>query len=66
MGGAYSTYGVGRGVYGGLVGKLRERDHIKDPIVDGMIILRMAFKNWDVETWTGLSWLRIGTGGGNL
>jgi hypothetical protein len=30
------------------------------------IILRWIFRKWDVAVWTGSSWLRIGTGGGNL
>jgi hypothetical protein len=34
--------------------------------VDGRMILRFIFKKWDWETWTGLIWLRIGTGGGLL
>jgi hypothetical protein len=34
--------------------------------VDGRIILRWIFSNWDVRVWTGSSWLRIGTGGGYL
>jgi hypothetical protein len=33
--------------------------------VDGRIILKLIFKKWD-GAWTGLSWLRIGTGGGLL
>jgi hypothetical protein len=37
-----------------------------DPDLDGKIILRWIFKKWDVEVWTGSSWLRIGTGGGEL
>jgi hypothetical protein len=41
-----------------------ERDHWRDPGVDGMIILRWIFGKWDVGVWTGLSWLRIETGGG--
>ena len=45
---------------------LRERDHLGDPGVDGRIILRWKFRKWDVGVWTGLSWLRIGTGGGHL
>jgi hypothetical protein len=28
-----------------------------------MIILKWIFKKWD-EAWTGLIWLRVGTGGG--
>jgi len=64
MGGACSTYG-GRGeVYTGFWwGNLRERDHLEDPGVDGRIILKTVFKKWDVEAWTGLTWLRRRTGG---
>jgi len=47
-------------------GNLEERDHLEDPDVDGRIILRWIFRKWDVGIWTGLSWLRIGTGGGHL
>ena len=45
---------------------LRERDHLGDPGIDGRIILRSIFSKWDVEVWTSLSWLRMGTGGGRL
>jgi hypothetical protein len=44
----------------------RDRDHLEDPGVDGRIILRWIFRKWDVEVWTGLIWLRTGTGGGHL
>jgi hypothetical protein len=44
---------------------LRVRDHLGDPGVDGRIILRWIFRKWDMGIWTGSSWLRIGTGGGN-
>jgi hypothetical protein len=47
-------------------GNLRDRDHLKDPGVDGRIILRWIFRKCDVGVWTGLSWVRIGTGGGHL
>ena len=47
-------------------GNLRERDHLGDPRVDGMIIVRWFFKKWDVGVRSGSSWLRIGTGGGYL
>jgi len=36
------------------------------PGADGRIILRWIFRKWDVGVWTGLSWLRIKTGGGHL
>jgi hypothetical protein len=38
------------------LGKLRRRCRI---------ILKWIFEKWD-ESWTGLIWLRIGTGGGLL
>jgi hypothetical protein len=44
---------------------LRETDHWGDPGVDGKIILRWIFRKWDVGVWTGLNWLRTGTGGGH-
>jgi hypothetical protein len=45
---------------------LRERDHWGDPGVYGKIILKWIFRKWDMGVWTGLSWLRIDTGGGHL
>jgi hypothetical protein len=45
---------------------LRERDHWGDPGIDGRIILRRIMRKWDVGIWTGLSWLRIETDGGQL
>ena len=47
-------------------GNLSERDHLKDPGLDGRIILIWIFRKWDVRVWTGSVWLRIGTGGGIL
>jgi len=41
---------------------LRERE----PGVDGRIILRWSFRNWDLGVWTGPRWFRIETGGGHL
>ena len=51
--------GEKRGVYRGFAGETEK----EDPGVDGRIILRWIFRKWDVGTWTGSSWLRIGTGG---
>jgi hypothetical protein len=47
-------------------GELREGNHLEDPGVDGRIIFNWIFKKWDGGAWTGLIWLRIGTGGGLL
>jgi hypothetical protein len=56
----------GRGAYRILVGRPEGRNHLEDPGVDGRIILKWIFKKWDGAAWTGLIWLRIGTGGGLL
>jgi len=56
----------GREVHRVLVGNLRERDHWGDPDADGRIILRWIFRKREGVVRTGLSWLRIGTGGGHL
>jgi hypothetical protein len=47
-------------------GKLKERDHLEDSGINGMIILRWIFKNWYVGAWAGFIWSVIGTGGGHL
>jgi hypothetical protein len=58
--------GESRGVYMVLVGKPEGKNHLADPGTDGRIILRWIVMKRDVGAWTGLSWLRIGTGGGHL
>jgi hypothetical protein len=65
VGGACSTYEERRGVFRVLEGGLREGDHLGDPGIGGRIPLRWIFKEWD-GAWTGLIWLRIGTGAGRL
>jgi len=63
VGGACSTYGGEERFWWG---SMRERVHFEDPGLDGKIILRWIFRKWDVGVWTGLIWLRIGTGSGHL
>jgi hypothetical protein len=60
--------GRGRGEVGTEFwwGNLRERGHLEDPGLDGRIILRWIFREWDVGVRTGSSWLKIGTGGGHV
>jgi len=48
-----------------LVGKPEGKNQLEDPGVDGRIILRSIFWKWE-GVWTGSSWLRVGTGGGQL
>jgi hypothetical protein len=49
MGRACSMYGgEGRHLQGfGGEGNLRERDHLEDPGIEGRVILRCIFRNWD-------------------
>ena len=47
-GGACSVYGGGERHVQGFGGEnLRERGHLGDPGVDGMIVLRWIFRKWD-------------------
>jgi hypothetical protein len=39
------------------LGKPQEKNLLEDPGVDGRIILRLIFRECDVEAWTALSWL---------
>jgi hypothetical protein len=47
-------------------GNPREGDHWGDPDIDGRIILRWIFRQWEEVVGTGWSLVRIGTGGGHL
>jgi hypothetical protein len=53
-------------MYRDSVGKPEGNRLMGDSGVHGMIILRWIFKKWELGVWTGLSWLRIQTGGGHL
>ena len=48
------------------MGNRRERDHLRDPGIDGRIMFRWIFREWDVRARTEFIWLRKGTGGGHL
>jgi hypothetical protein len=45
---------------------MMERDHWRDPDVDGRIILTRIFRKGNEELWTRLSWLKRETVGGHL
>jgi hypothetical protein len=49
-----------------LVDKLKERDHLEDPSLDGRTILKLTLKNEDEHrrAQTGYSWLSTGRSGG--
>ena len=66
MGGTRSTYGERRGAYRVLVGRPEVKRPIGRPWPVWRTIVKWVFKKWDVETWTGLIWLRVGTVGGWL
>jgi len=66
MGGPCSTYVWEQRIQGFGGGNLSERDHLGDRGVDGRVIIRWIFRKWDVGTYIGLSWHRIGIVGGHL
>ena len=55
-----------RGVYRVLVGKPEGRRPLGRHKRRWDDALRWIFRKWDVGVWTGWSWLRIGTGGGDF
>jgi hypothetical protein len=62
-----SFMGDSRGVYRVLVVRKPERKRqLERPRRRWRIMLRWNLRKWDVGAWTGLSWLRTGTGGGHL
>ena len=64
MGRAYGTCGkLHRYITGFLRQDLMERGNLEDLDIEMRIILKLKFKKLDREAWTGLIWLRLGTGG---
>jgi len=50
MGGACSAYGgEERRVRGFWWGKLTERDHLEDPGVVAIVVLKLNFRKWDLD-----------------
>jgi hypothetical protein len=39
---------------------------LRDPGVGRIMILNWIIRKWEVRAWTGVIWLKIGTGGGLL
>ena len=58
--------GERRGIYMVLVGKSVEKRPLGRPRRRWEDSIKWIFRKWDVGAWTGTSWLRIRTGGGNL
>ena len=54
-----------RGLYRGLEGRPDGKIPLERHRYSGRII-KCIFKKWGVEAWSGLLWLRIGSGGGRL
>ena len=63
---ACSAYGEGRGVYRVLVGKPEGRRPLGRPRRRWEYNIKMDLQEVGCGVWTGLRWLRIGTGGGHL
>ena len=58
--------GERRGVYRDLVGKPEGRRPLGRPRRRWEEMYKWIFRKLDVGVWTGLRWVRIGTGGGHL
>jgi hypothetical protein len=66
MGGACSTNGKKRNAYRLLVEKPEGKRPLGRPRRRWVDNIRMILERWDGAMWTGLVWLRIGTGGALL
>ena len=64
--GHVTRMGEDRGVHRVLVGNPEGKRPLGDQDIDGRIILRWIFRKLEGVVGTAWSWLRIGTGGGQL
>jgi hypothetical protein len=64
--GHVACMGDERGAYRILVGRPEGRRPLGRSRRRWEDNIKMIFKKWDERAWTGLIWLRIGTGGGLL
>jgi len=64
--GHVARVGDRRGVFRVLVGKPEGNRPLGRPRRRWEYNFKMDFRKWVVGVWTGLGWLRIGTGGGQL
>jgi hypothetical protein len=62
----WHVWETGEAQYRVLVGRTEGKRSLEDLGVEGRMILKWIFKQWDGQACTGLIWLRIGTGGGPL
>jgi hypothetical protein len=58
--------GERRGVYGVLIGKLEGKGPLGRPTQRWEDKIKLIFRNRDGQAWTGLIWLKIGTGSSPL
>jgi hypothetical protein len=66
IGGEWSAVGEGSGVYRGLVGKPEEKRSLGRTRCRWEDNIKMDLQVVECGVWTGLSWLGIETGGGDL
>jgi len=66
MSGSCSTHGERRGLYRVLVGKREGERTLVRPRRSWEDNIKMDLQEVGCEAWTGLIWLRMGTGGGFL